>query len=454
MEEYIIGNIRRIIYTGDNGYKVGVIKVKKTSTSFEYLKDKSITFSGYFHELDEDENYKFQGNIVNHYKYGEQFNVFFYEKQMPEENDSVVEFLSGGSFKGIGKKTAARIVEVLGSDAIRLIIDDPSCLKLIGNLSKKQIETLQNGLIEYSNSYNIILKLNDLGFLSKDAMKIYNKYKENTLNIIDENVYDLVENIRDFSFKKIDIIGIKIGYSRDDKRRIKASILTVMEDLCNTAGHFYLHINMIYKYTIMCLGNNIKEEIFIECLNELIIGLKVVKIDEKYYLRSFWDAEENIVSRIVSLNDKKDYKVNNLDSYINELEKDKHITYNQEQKTAIKEACIKNFLIITGGPGTGKTTIVSSIIDLYKKVHKINERNLESDLVVLAPTGRASKRLSEKSNFKASTIHSFLKWNKESDKFAINEFNKSEAKLVIVDEASMVDGMLFYSLLKGLMNDT
>ena len=411
-------------------------------------------FSGYFHELDEDENYKFMGDIVNHYKYGEQFNVSFYEKQIPEEKDSVVLFLSSGTFKGIGKKTAERIVEVLGSEAIRLIIDNPACLKNVGGLSNKQIESLQIGLIEYANSYNTILKLNDLGFSSKDAMKIYNKYKENTLNVIDDNIYSIIENIKDFNFKKIDVIALKIGYSRDDKRRVETSIITVMEDLCNTMGHFYLHIDMIYKYTIMCLGNNISEEYFIECLNNLIIGLKVVKIEEKYYLKNFWDAEENIVSRIVSLNKKKDFKISNIDSYITELEKNKHITYNEEQKCAIKNASLKNFLIITGGPGTGKTTIVSSIIDLYKKVHKISEKDLINELVVLAPTGRASKRLSEKSNYKASTIHSFLKWNKESDKFAINEYNKSEAKLVIIDESSMIDGMLFNSLLKGLQNDT
>lgn len=454
MEEYIIGNIRKIIYTGDNGYRVGIIKVKKASTSFEYLKDKSLTFSGYFHDLDEDEIYKFSGGIINHYKYGEQFNVTFYEREMPEEKDSVVEFLSSGNFKGIGKKTATKIVEVLGNDAIRLIIDDSMCLLKVDGISNRQIETLRDGLLEYSNSYNTILKLNDLGFSSKDSMKMYNKFRENTLNIIDENIYSVIENIKEFTFKKIDLIALRIGYLRDDKKRIEASILTVMEELCNTIGHFYLHIDMIYKYTIMCLGNNISEDLFINCLNDLIINLKVVKVEEKYYLRSFFDAEENIVNRIVSLNKKKDFKIDNLDSYIYELEKNKHITYNEEQKEAIKNASIKNFLIITGGPGTGKTTIVSSIIDLYKKVHKINERDLIEELVVLAPTGRASKRLSEKSNFKASTIHSFLKWNKESDKFAINEFNKSFAKLVIIDEASMIDGMLFNSLLKGLMNDT
>ena len=454
MEEYIIGNIRRIIYQNDNGYVVGLIKVKSATTSFECLKDDTISFTGYFHELDIDDNYKFTGNIVNHPKYGEQFNVESYEKVIPEEKDSIVEFLSGGTFKGIGEKTAIKIVNVLGEDTIKIILENPSNLMLIPGISKKQIDTLYNGLSEYSNSYDIILKLNDLGFTSKDSMKIYNKYKSNTLNIIEEDIYRLIDDINDFTFKKIDLIALKKDYKRDDQRRVKAAIITTMEELCNSIGHCYLHIDMIYKYTIMCLGNNINEEHFIECLNSLILDIKVIKVEEKYYLRNMWDAEETIVNRVTSLNNKTDYKINNIDGYIEELEKDKKIEYNEEQKNAIKEAIVKNFLIITGGPGTGKTTIISSIIDIYKKVNKLSFDSLVKELVVLAPTGRASKRLSEKSLFPASTIHSFLKWNKETDRFAINEFNKSDAKMVIIDESSMIDVPLFHSLLKGLRIDT
>ena len=454
MEEYIIGNVRKIIYRNENGYVVGVLKVKDATTSFECLKNATISFTGYFHELDIDDNYKLVGSMINHPKYGEQFSTESYEKVIPEEKDSIVEFLSGGTFKGIGEKTAEKIVSILGEDAIKMILENPSNLMLIPGISRKQIDTIYTGLVEYSNSYDIILKLNDLGFVSRDSMKIYNKYKSNTMNIIDENIYRLVEDIKDFSFKKIDSIAIKQNYERTDKRRIASAIITTMEELCNTIGHCYLHIDMIYKYTIATLGNNITEELFIECLNSLILDIKVIKVDEKYYLRSMWDAEELIVNRVVSLNNKKELKINNIDGLIEELEISKNITYNDDQKEAIKQAILKNFLIITGGPGTGKTTIISSIIDIYKKVNKLTYDELLKDLVVLAPTGRASKRLTEKSLFPASTIHSFLKWNKESDKFAINEFNKSDAKMVIIDESSMIDVPLFYSLLKGLRIDT
>ena len=454
MNDYITGSVRRIIFKGENGYTVGVFKVKDATDSFEYLKNTTISFTGYFHELDEDDNYKFHGNIINHPKYGEQFNCTFYERVIPEEKDSIVEFLSSGTFKGIGEKTAEKIVNILGDDALQIIIDNPSNLLLVPGISKKQMNTLHDTLIEYSNSYNIILKLNEYGFTTKDSMIIYNKYKANTLNIVEENIYQIIEDINDIGFKKIDLIAIKMGYSKDDKRRVMASIIYTMEELCNALGHCYLHINDIFRYTLNVLGFKVTEEYFIECLNTLIVNIKVVKTDEKYYLKSMWDAEELIAKRLIHLNKKKDFDIPSIDGYIEELEKDNHIKYNEDQKNAIKNSLIKNFIIITGGPGTGKTTIVSSIIELYRKINKLSYKDLLNEVAVLAPTGRASKRLTEKSLFPASTIHSFLKWNKETDRFQVNEHNKSDVKLVIIDEASMVDVLLFSSLLKGLLMDT
>ncbi len=305
LDNYIIGSVRKIIYRSENGYVVGVFKVKETTNSFEFLKDESISFTGYFHEIDIDDSYKFRGNLINHPKYGEQFNVDFYEKVMPEEKDSIIEFLSSGTFKGIGGKTAEKIVNILGENALQIIIENPDNLILVPGITKKQIDVLHNTLIEYSNSYSVILKLNDMGFVSRDSMSIYNKYKANTLNVIDENIYRLVEDIKDISFKKADQVALKMSYERDDKRRICSAILCTMEELCNTLSHCYLHITSIYKYVIMMLGNNISEELFIECINSLILDLKVIKLEEKYYLRSMWDAEENIVNRILYLNTKK-----------------------------------------------------------------------------------------------------------------------------------------------------
>lgn len=455
MNEYIKGNVKKIIYqNSENGYKVGLFKVKEASKMFEHFTNISISFTGYFHELNEIDTYNFYGNIVNHPKYGEQFNVELYDRAIPEEKDKVVEFLSSGTFKGIGEKTAEKIVSILGQDALKTIIETPNNLLLIPGITKKQIETLHNTLIQYESSYNTILKLNEMGFITRDSMLIYNKYKGNTINILDENLYKLIEDIKDITFKKIDSIALKQDYDRCDKRRVKASIIYAMEELCNLLGHTYLTIEEIYKYTIVFLGNNLKEEEFIESLNELILDIKVIKEEEKYYLRSMWEAEDMIVKRIKYLALKDDIFIKDLDKYIKEIEHDLDITYNEEQLIAIKNSILKNFLIITGGPGTGKTTIVSSIIELYKKANKLTYESLLEEVMLLAPTGRASKRLTEKTHLPASTIHSFLKWNKDLDKFAVNEYNKSDVKFVIIDESSMVDVPLFHSLLKGLRTDT
>ena len=454
MEEYIKGHVTKIIFQSDSGYIVGIFRIKEASNIYEHFINSSISFTGYFHELNLDDNYVFYGSIVNHPKYGEQFNVNKYERVKPEEKDSIIEFLSGGLFKGIGEKTAKKIVDILGENALKIILNEPDNLLLIPMITKKQIDTLHNTMVEYESSYNTILDLNELGFTTKDAMIIYNKYKSSTNNIIEDDLYRIYYDIKEINFKKIDSIALKSNYDRVDERRIKACIIYTMEELTNTLGHSYFDIKDIYKYSIMYLGNNIKEEIFIEALNKLILDIRVVKEDDKYYLESMWSSENYIAKRISNLAKYAEIEVKDIDKHICHIEHDYNIEYNKEQMDAIRKSITSNFLIISGGPGTGKTTIVESIVNLYKEVNKFTYSELTENLALLAPTGRASKRLSIKTHLPASTIHSFLKWNKEQDKFNVNEKNKSNAKFVIIDEASMVDVPLFNSLLKGLYNDT
>ncbi len=454
MDDYIKGHVTKIIFQGDTGYIVGIFRVKDASSKYEHFVNSSISFTGYFHELNLDDNYAFYGSIVNHPKYGEQYSVTKYERIKPEEKDSIIEFLSGGLFKGIGEKTAKKIVDILGDDALNTILERPENLILIPMITKKQIDTLHNTMVEYESSYNTILELNELGFSTKDSMTIYNKYKANTSKIIDEDLYRLYFDIKEINFKKIDSIALKCDYAREDERRIKACIIYTMEELTNTLGHCYFNINDIYKYTIMYLGVRISEELFIECMNKLILDIKVVKEDEKYYLIDMWEAENYISKRITSLAKAAKEVVKDIDKKITHIEHDYNITYNEEQLKAIKDSVTSNFLIISGGPGTGKTTIVESIVNLYKDINKLSYHELTEKLVLLAPTGRASKRLSIKTHLPASTIHSFLKWNKEQDRFNVNEKNKASCKIVIIDEASMIDVPLFNSLLKGLYNDT
>lgn len=451
----IKGNFKKYIFKSETGYCIGLFKVKEASSNeLEEFVDHTIPFTGYFHELNEEDTYLFYGNLIEHEKYGKQFQVENYERVLPEEKDAIVEFLSSGLFKGIGEKTAEKIVSYLGKDTLTIILENSSNLLLIPGITSKQIETLHHTLTEYEASYRTIVALGELGFSTKDSLLIYNKYKDKTISILNENIYLFMEDILEITFKKVDIVAIKSGISRNDIRRIQAAILYAMDEVCNLYGHSYLFQEEILEYTIRVLGNTITEDEFMQALNSLELDLKTIKKEQKYYLTKMYEAEQNIMKRFGYLMRCTDYIDKKLNTTIRSLENLFGCTYNEEQIQAIRLSSIKNLLIVTGGPGTGKTTIIKAICELYRLMNKLSYEKLSEKIALLAPTGRASKRISESTSLPASTIHRFLKWNKENNKFGINEYHKSDVDFVIIDEFSMVDTYLFDSLLKGLRYDT
>ena len=451
METYIKGNYRKSIYQSDSGYYIGIFKVKETNDEnlIEYI-DRTITFTGYFHELSEDDTYCFYGKLMEHERYGEQFQVTRYERVLPEEKDSIVEFLSSGLFKGIGEKKAQKIVDVFGKDTLNIILESEEDLLLVPTMTKKQATLLHDTLMDYESSYKIIIALNELGFSTKDSMLIYRKYREKTSQIIEENIYSVRDRLEELSFKKVDQICLKQGYKKDDPRRVKEAIGYVMSELSNLIGHTYLLKEEIYHYLQRVLQVTLPVEEFNAALKTLILDLKIVQKDEKYYLTKMYEAENNVANRIHYLVKQEDKTIQHLNEHLEATEKEMHIHYNKDQELAMKNALCKNCLIITGGPGTGKTTIIKAITELYQKVNKWSYQQLIEKIALLAPTGRASKRISESTLVKAVTIHRFLKWNKDTNQFAINEYNKSDVEIVIIDETSMVDILLFDHLLKGL----
>jgi len=455
MAVYIKGNFKKKIFKSDNGYIIGLFKVKESNSSeLEEFINHTITFTGYFHELNEDDTYLFYGKLIEHEKYGLQFEVENYERVLPEEKDSIVEFLSSGLFKGIGEKTAEKIVEFLGKDTLTVILENPNNLLLIPGITKKQVDTLNKTLTEYEASYKTIVSLNEIGFSTRDSLLIYNKYKAKTLDVLNQNIYLVMEDILEITFKKIDNIALKNGFKRDDIRRIQASILYIVDEVCNLYGHSYLLVDEIYNYTIRALGNKVADSEFLTALENLERDLKILKQDEKYYLIKMYEAESNITKRCGYLMRSSDHIDKKLDNMVIEVERHFGCLYNEDQLNAIKLSFSKNFLIVTGGPGTGKTTIIKAICELYRQMNKLSHEKLAEKIALLAPTGRASKRISESTNLPACTIHRFLKWNKENNKFGINEYNKSNVDFVIIDEFSMVDTYLFDSLLRGLRYDT
>ena len=451
MDIYIKGHYQRSIYQNSNGYHIGLFKVKETNSpqATPFL-DKTITFTGYFHELNDMDTYLFFGQIVEHPKYGMQFSVSSYERCKPEEKDAIVEFLTSGLFKGIGEKKAKAIVDVLGKDTLQIILENPDNLILIPGITKTNIDTLHNKLKEYESSYETVLYLSNLGFSTKDSMLVYNYYKDRVKEVIEEDIYQLEYSIYELNFKKIDRIALKNGIEKDSFVRVRAAILYIMEEVSNTYGHSYFYYDEIFQYLPRVLLVRVSDEVYKKAMESLIVDIMVVNKEDRYYLKDMWEAETLIVKRFRLLARKEDEVFKNLENKLTEMENVFGITYNDDQRQAILDSIRKNFLIITGGPGTGKTTIMKGIIELYKEVHKLSYEKLAERVQLLAPTGRAAKRMSDATLMPASTIHRFLKWQKETNKFQVNEYHKSKAEVVILDESSMVDTLLMASLLRGI----
>lgn len=454
MASYIQGKYTKCIFKNNTGYNIGVFRVSDSNdpSLADYI-GRSITFTGYFHDLNEIDTYLFYGKLVTHEKYGEQFQVESYERCMPEEKDSIVEFLTSGLFKGIGEAKAKKIVDVLGKDTLKIILETPDNLLLIPSISKKNVDTLHNKLKEYEASYETIMYLSDMGFSTKDSMIIYNTYKKDTKKVIEEDIYKLIEDINEIYFKKIDVIALKNGVKKDALIRVKASLLYIMDEVSNTYGHSYYFREELLNYLPRVLGVNICTELFDECINKLVDDLKIIIKEDRFYLREMYESETLIVKRFRLLNSNKEIIDKRLDSMILELEDFFDIKYNSCQLDAIKKSYMKDFLIITGGPGTGKTTIMKGIVELYRLMEKLSYEKLNDKIALLAPTGRAAKRMSEATGMPASTIHRFLKWSRDTNKFQVNEYNRSKVEFVIIDEASMIDTYLMASLLKGISSN-
>lgn len=453
MKNYIKGNLQRIIFDNGNGYVIATIKIKETNDDElnDYI-NKSMTFTGYFDTLNENSSYILYGNIINHPKYGMQYQVDSYEQVKPDDKDGVKEFLCSDLFSGIGEKLASSIVDILGDDALNRIIEDKNCLTLVPKLSMKKANQIYDILIKYEESHKTIVYLTELGFTMHDALTIYNLYKNNTLREIEHNIYDILDKTDEISFPKVDSVALK-QETYEEIYRVKSCIIYIMKSLIYKNGDTYLLLDDIKNNVQDYLQDYISDELFDDYLNELSIEGKVIIEDNKYYIVDIYKSEMFIVSKFKRIlqKDEKEYK--KIDNIISVLEKNNAFTYSDKQKEAIKMSLKNRITVITGGPGTGKTTIVKAIIEAYKNINKISDSEVEEKIASLAPTGRAAKRLSESTGLLSSTIHRFLKWNKENNEFGINEFNKVFHKLIIIDEASMIDINLFASLLKGLTDD-
>ena len=368
---------------------------------------------------------------------------------MPQETDAMIDILSSNLFKGIGKKTAEKLVSVFKEKTFDVILNDTGNLLLIPGISEKQAKTLKEALKQYQGSYEDILMLNKLGFSTSESMKIYHYYKDKLNEVLDGNLYNIYYDIDEISFPRVDSIFVA-KYEKDSPSRVAGAIIYIIKTLSMTYGHTYFSKEEVNSYLFRVLKVEVSEKVVADAYNSLLVDERIVIKDDRLYLWEMYEAETLIARRLRLLAHEDKIKYKNLDTKIKEIETHYGIVYTDEQLDAIKLAITRKVAIITGGPGTGKTTILKGILDLYKVLSSSDKIRLNEQIALLAPTGRASKRMSEVTNFEASTIHRFLKWNKDTNRFQINEYNKSSVSFVIIDEASMIDTMLLANLLKGL----
>ena len=444
----IKGKLSKIIFhNNQNGYTVGLLKVKESD--IDDLVNKTVTFTGNLPDLNEIDTYIMTGSLTNHEKYGSQFQVKSINRIMPQETDAMIDILSSNLFKGIGKKTAEKLVSVFKEKTFDVILNDTGNLLLIPGISEKQAKTLKEALKQYQGSYEDILMLNKLGFSTSESMKIYHYYKDKLNEVLDGNLYNIYYDIDEISFPRVDSIFVA-KYKKDSPSRVAGAIIYIIKTLSMTYGHTYFSKEEVNSYLFRVLKVEVSEKVVADAYNSLLVDERIFIKDDRLYLWEMYEAETLIARRLRLLAHEDKIKYKNLDTKIKEIETHYGIVYTDEQLDAIKLAITRKVAIITGGPGTGKTTILKGILDLYKVLSSSDKIRLNEQIALLAPTGRASKRMSEVTNFEASTIHRFLKWNKDTNRFQINEYNKSSVSFVIIDEASMIDTMLLANLLKGL----
>ena len=443
-DNFIRGFLYKEIYRNEiNGYMVGLFKVKDNNIDYD---DDMIHITGVLPKLNEKKEYILYGATTIHNKYGLQFNVSSFEINIPTKEEELVVFLSSDLFP-IGEKTAKKIVDLFHEDTINKILENKNCLESIPRLGEKKIDKIYNTLLDYQSTSNIVLELTKLGFDMKVSLSFLNKYSNKILDTVNNNVYDLIDS-DEISFTKIDEIALGMGINEDDDRRVKALIIYIMKELCFNNGDTYLFFEDISN----SLSNyvNITSEKLDYLMIKLIKDRKIIVVDKRYYLKKFYDAERYICERLCFLNDMSITSNVSISKYIDNIEKNNKIKYDDLQNKAIYSGVNNNITIITGGPGTGKTTIIKAIVNII-----IHEKRLkESDIALLAPTGRASKKLMETTGISASTIHKYLGWDKDSNTFATDEYSPRSEKYIIVDEVSMIDTLLMEALLKGIKRDS
>ena len=440
----IKGEVADIIYQNEiNSY---------TISTFE-TEDELVTIVGYLPFITSGDTLKLFGKFVEHKDYGRQFKVDTFEKIMPETLSALEKYLGNGNVKGIGEVTARKIIRKFGDDTINIFKFEPERLAEIKGITKAKALEMSQSFLENWEVWQIVGFLERFKIGAEHAKKVYNLLGVNAIEQIEGNPYILIDIARGVDFKQIDAMALDLGISYDNQKRVESGIKYALIKATYN-GHSCVVKENLIEFVITLL------DVTTECIEDNLIGLKakdeivIEKRDgvEWIYLYNFYKVEEEIATRIIRLDNSKNMKkIEHIDKALKKVEEKSKMELSEKQKEAIKAINEKNVTIITGGPGTGKTTITKTIIDLYEEKNK--------KVVLAAPTGRAAKKMTEATDKEASTLHRLLGLGKLDDEGIYTRHSDYEgapidADVIVVDELSMVDMFVMNYLLKCIYQGT
>ena len=440
----IKGRIRDIIYRNEiNSYTIATFETDEEET----------TVVGYLPFIEKGDNLKITGNFVEHPEYGRQLKIETFEKLMPEDLDSIENYLANGKFKGIGPATAKRMVNTFGKDVINIIKFEPEKLSCIKGITEEKAIEISKSFNENWEVWQIVSYLEKFGIGPQSAEGIYKKLGPNTITTIEENPYILIDLTVRVNFAQIDQIAIKMGMDLENDKRIRSGIKYALKLSTNNGHCAVLYENLIQfvkdllNVSEVMIENNI---IFLKTKNEIVLEDR--ENQEWVYLYNYYVAEKNVAESLIALDNYLNVKeISNFEKKLKKIEKHSDLELSEKQREAVIAVQEHNVCVITGGPGTGKTTIIKTIIEMYKQVEK--------KVVLCAPTGRAAKRMSEATGEEAKTLHRLLEIGKTSSDELQNidpnvEVAPLDADVIIVDEVSMVDIFLMNYLLQAIYKGT
>ncbi|WP_019805969.1 SF1B family DNA helicase RecD2 [Streptococcus mutans] len=456
MTYYFSGTIDRVIFENtSNFFKIILLEIDDTDSDFD---DFEIIVTGTIADVIEGENYTFWGELTQHPKYGQQLKVERYQRAKPS-SAGLIKYFSSQHFKGIGKKTAEKIIHLYGDDPIDNILEDPDKLESISGLSKANRENLVSKLRLNYGAEQILAKLAEYGLNNKTAVQIFERYKEESLTVITENPYQLVEGIQGIGFKMADKLAEQVGINSDAPQRFRAALVHTLLETSIDKGDTYIEAKELLEKSLFILEEVRQIELdpsqIAQELTQLISEDKVQNIGTKIFDNTLFYAESGIHKHLTRILDRpleKEISSQDIQTEIKHIQAEFNINYDKAQKNAIQKAIQSKVFLLTGGPGTGKTTVINGIIKAYANLHQIDLQKSDRPIILAAPTGRAARRMNELTGLPSATIHRHLGLNGDSEYQALDDF--LDCDLIIIDEFSMVDTWLANQLFSAIASNT